>query len=95
MRTDEFDFEKTSITFFDEQGEKIECDVLMTFDLEETGKTYIILTDNTVDEDGNIRVYAYCFDPRPDHHALLPVETDREQELIQELVDGLMEKIGE
>lgn len=55
MRID--DIENTVFTVINEQGEETECDVLLTFDSEETGKSYIIYTDNTLDENGNIKVY--------------------------------------
>ena len=47
------------------EGKQLECDVLFTFDSDETGKSYIAYTDNTKDENGNIRVYASIYDPMP------------------------------
>ena len=41
-----------------DKDENIECDVLFTFDNNETGKSYIVYTDNTMDELGNTKVYA-------------------------------------
>ena len=45
-----------------ENGNEIECDVLFTFDSEDTNKSYIVYTDNTKDELGNTKVYANTFD---------------------------------
>ena len=39
-----------------DDGKEIECDVLLTFDLEETNKHYVVYTDNTVDSEGNTNV---------------------------------------
>ena len=48
---------------FDEDGKEVECEVLFTFDSDETNKSYMVYTDNTVDEDGNTRVYASIYNP--------------------------------
>ena len=45
--------EKTKFTVLDENGNEVECEVLFTFDSEETNKSYIVYTDNTTDEEGN------------------------------------------
>ena len=54
---------KGKITLVNSDGKEVEFDVLFTFDAEETNKSYIVYTDNSVDEVGNIRVYA-SFSPR-------------------------------
>ena len=47
----------------EKDGKKIKCDVLFTFDSEETGKHYMAYTDNTKDANGKIQVYANCYNP--------------------------------
>ena len=39
-----------------EDGKEVTCNVLFTFDSEETGKSYIVYTDNTKDERGMLRL---------------------------------------
>ena len=56
--------EKTNFTVVDENGIEVECEVLFTFDSEETNKSYIVYTDNTTDEEGNTKVYASIFNPK-------------------------------
>lgn len=41
----------------------VECETLFTFESTETGRSYIVYTDNTTDEDGNTTVYASIYDP--------------------------------
>ena len=53
--------EKNSFTLVDQNGEEKTYDVLFTFDNEETNKSYIVYTDNTKDELGNIKVYANTY----------------------------------
>ena len=50
--------EKMTFQVINEKGEKIECEVLFTFDSDETKKSYIVYTDNTLAEDGSTKVYA-------------------------------------
>ena len=38
-----------------DEGKEIVCDILFTFDSEETKKSYIVYTDNSKDEAGNIQ----------------------------------------
>ena len=56
--------ENLSFTVINSDGFEVECEVLFTFESEETGKNYIVYTDNTVDEDGNTKVYASIYDPK-------------------------------
>ena len=53
--------EKNTFQVLDENGKEVTCEVLFTFDSEETKKSYIVYTDNTTDDDGNVRVYASIF----------------------------------
>ena len=48
MKSEEMTFKVLS-----DEGKEIECEVLFTFESEETGKNYIVYTDNSIDEDGN------------------------------------------
>ena len=59
-----------------DKGEILECDVLFTFDSDETGKSYIAYTDNTKDEQGNIKVYANIYDPNGELLRLEPITTE-------------------
>ena len=56
--------DKNTFKIINDNGEEIICDVLFTFDSEETKKSYIVYTDNSKDEQGNIQVYASIYDPK-------------------------------
>ena len=81
--------DKNKINITDINGNMIECDVLFTFDSEETKKSYIIYTDNTLDELGNIKVYANTYDPNNDNGSLGVIETDKEWSTIEQIFDSL------
>ena len=72
-----------------EEGKEVECEVLFTFDSEETKKTYIVYTDNSVDAEGNTRVYASTYNPEKDETKLLPIETDKEWKIIETVLEEI------
>ena len=84
--------EKTKFTVLDENGEEVECEVLFTFDSEETNKSYIVYTDNTTDEEGNTKVYASIFNPNDEKTELIPIETDREWKIIETILETIQEE---
>jgi uncharacterized protein YrzB (UPF0473 family) len=84
--------EKNIFTVIDDEGKEVQCEVLFTFDSDETGKHYIIYTDNTTDEEGNTKVFASTFDPENEKTALGAIETDKEWKIIETILDSLQNK---
>lgn len=74
---------------FNDKGEKLTCNALFTFESDETGKNYIVYTDNTVDESGNKRVYASTYDPSEVNPTLGPIETEAEWDVIENILKKL------
>jgi len=74
---------------FDDNGKEVECEVLFTFDSEETNKSYMVYTDNSVDDDGNTRVYASIYNPNQDEIKLEPIETDKEWKIIETILEEI------
>ena len=89
------DEKKGVFTIVNDKGEEVECEILFTFDSDETKKSYIVYTDNTTDEDGSIRVYASVFDPTGTNPDLLPIETEKEWLVIENILASVQEKIDE
>lgn len=85
--------ENNTFKVINENGEEITCDILFTFDSEETKKSYIVYTDNSKDESGNIQVYASIYDPQMKNSKLEPIETDAEWKIIETILDTLQEEI--
>ena len=73
----------------DDNGKEIECEVLFTFESEETKKNYIVYTDNTTDDDGNTRVYASVYNPNEAETKLMPIETDKEWKIIETILEEI------
>ena len=72
-----------------ENNEEIECDVLFTFDSKDTNKSYIVYTDNTKDDMGNIKVYANTYDSNKDNGCLGTIETDEEWAIIEQIFSSI------
>ncbi len=84
--------EKNTFTVMDENGKEVVCEVLFTFDSEETKKSYIVYTDNTTDDEGNIKVYASIFDPNAENTELIPIESDREWKIVETILESIQEE---
>lgn len=72
-----------------DEGKEVECEVLFTFESDETKKNYIVYTDNTIDEEGNTKVYASIYNPEEEATKLLPIETEKEWKIIETILDEL------
>ena len=84
---------KNSFSMIDENGNEIVYDVLFTFESEETHKNYIVYTDNTKDENGNVEVYASIYDPNDPHSKLEAIETEKEWKVIETILETLQEDV--
>lgn len=84
---------KNTFSMLDEAGNEIVYDVLFTFDSEETNKSYIVYTDNTKDEAGNIQVYASTYDPDDSNSKLGTIESDKEWSVIETILETLQEEV--
>ena len=78
-----------------DDGKEIECEVLFTFESDETKKNYIVYTDNTLDEQGNTKVYASIYNPDEENTNLIPIETDKEWKIIETILDELQQQAKE
>ena len=85
--------EKNSFTIINDEGKEVVCDVLFTFDSEETNKSYIAYTDNTKDENGNVQVYASIYDPKEENPELKPIESEKEWKVIETILETLQEEV--
>ena len=81
--------EKMTFKVVNDEGKEVECEVLFTFESDETKKNYIVYTDNTLDEEGNTKVYASIYNPDEDETKLLPIETDKEWKIIETILEEL------
>ena len=87
------DEKKGIFTIVNDEGKEIECEILFTFDSDETKKSYIVYTDNTLDEEGSTKVYASVYDPTGQNPALMSIETEKEWLVIENILSSVQQKI--
>lgn len=88
----------------DAQGRQIDCETLFMFESPETQKSYIVYTDNSIDEEGNTRVYASIYNPADlrisegDDLAALelqPIESEKEWKIIETILEEMQKQVEE
>ena len=84
---------KNTFSMLDENGNEVVYDVLFTFESEETNKNYIVYTDNTRDDKGNVQVYASIYHPEDPKGKLEAIETDKEWKVIETILETLQEEM--
>ena len=98
--------EELSFVTFNAEGERMECDVLFMFESLD-GRNFIVYTDNTLAETGELRVYASLYNPEElepssnEEEARLILEPITEQsdwdivnEILREMASQVSEEIG-
>lgn len=85
--------EKMTFKVTNDKGKEVECEVLFTFDSDETKKSYIVYTDNTTDASGNTKVYASIYEPNKKETTLQPIESDKEWKIIETILNEIQDEI--
>ena len=85
--------EKMTFKAVNEEGKEVECEVLFTFESDETKKNYMVYTDNTKDNEGNIKVYASIYNPEKPESELQPIETDKEWKIIETILEEIQSEV--
>lgn len=88
--------ERERIIIPDENGDEHLFEVLFTFDVEETGKSYMVLVAEGEEdkEDEEVEVHAFRFEETgegDDDLNLFPIETDEEWDVVEEMLNTFTE----
>ena len=89
-----FDVEQDKIQL-ERNGETVECDVLFTFDSEDTMKSYIGYTDNTIAENGRKNIYVSSYDPFKPELKLENIKDDKELKMIHGVLQQLDSELNQ
>ena len=84
---------KNTFTMIDQDGNEVVYDVLFTFESDETNKNYIVYTDQSKDESGNIQVYASIYEPENPSAKFAAIKTEQEWKVIETILETLQEEI--
>lgn len=93
------DHGENNITVIDEDGNEQLCEVLFTFDSEEFGKSYVLYYPIGAEDDDedDIEIHASAFTPTEDGEdgELMPIESDEEWDMIEEMLNTFLEEQDE
>lgn len=84
---------ENTFKMMNENGEEITCNVLFTFDSDETKKSYIAYTDNTYEDDGSIKAYAAVYHPEDLNKGFEPIETEKEWKVVETILETIQEEV--
>ncbi|WP_338750296.1 DUF1292 domain-containing protein [Bacillus sp. FJAT-52991] len=88
--------DEKQITIIDENGNEQLCEVLFTFDSDEFEKSYVLYFPVGAEEDDNeeIEIHASSFIPAEDGQdgELMPIESDEEWDLIEEMLNTFLDE---
>ena len=84
--------EKKKFKVLNDKGVEVECEPLFTFESEETKKQYVVYTDNSLDKDGNVRVFASIYKTNDKGGELLPIKTEKEWKVIETILESIQEQ---
>ena len=85
--------DKNTFKLITNDGTEVTCNVLFTFDSDETKKSYIVYTDNSRDQEGNIQVFASIFEPNDENTKVEPITTEKEWKVIETILETLQEEV--
>ena len=83
--------EKKYMEIIDENDNVITYEILLSFMLFDTGKHYVVYTDNTYNENNELNVYASIYNPLDDTK-LEKIETEQEWNIINNQINKLILK---
>ena len=81
----DFDIENEKIQL-EKDGKMVECDVLFTFDCEDTLKSYVGYTDHSIAANGRKNIYVSAYDPLKPTMELENVTDERELAMINDVL---------
>ncbi len=84
---------KNSFTMIDNDGNEIIYDVLFTFENDENNKDYIVYTDQSKDESGNIQVFASIYDKDDPTKPFEEIKTEKEWKVIETILETIQEEV--
>lgn len=70
-------------------GKVIECDILFTFDSEDTMKSYIGYTDHSVASNGRKNIYVSAYNPLLGKDQLEDITDEKELEMVQDVLEQI------
>lgn len=84
------------VTMFDDDGNELDCAVLLIYCCIENGKNYVFYTDDNYDEEGNLNIYASRYLGEEDGEMKLEeIEDEEEWNLLDDAFEQARRGINE
>lgn len=84
----DFDINKEKLEI-EKNGKVVKCDILFTFDCEDTMKSYVGYTDHSIAPNGRKNIYVSAYDPLKLKMELEPITDEREVEMINNVLEKI------
>ena len=84
----EFDIENEKV-LMEKDGRTVECDVLFTFDCEDTLKSYVGYTDNDIASNGRKNIYVSSYKPLGFVVTLESITDTKELDMINDVLQQI------
>ncbi len=84
--------ENYKFIFENENGKKINCEMILSFYLRDKDRNYMLFTDNTYDEDHNLKVYPYYNTSK--NEEMIPVTEPSEFDMIDKVYQSVVKKVS-
>ncbi|QTM99912.1 MULTISPECIES: DUF1292 domain-containing protein [Sediminibacillus] len=87
--------EKERIIIPDENGEEHLFEVLFTFDVDQTGNSYIAVVPAEQKDDDEVEVFAFRYEEKSqdeDDLSLFQIESEEEWEMVEEMLNTLTDE---
>lgn len=87
---------ENTLTYIDENGNEVLCEILFTFDSDEFGKSYVVFYPMSDSDEDEIEVMAASYTTENGEVGeLQEVETDEEWDLIQDVLNQFESDVEE
>lgn len=70
----------------EKHGKQVECDILFTFDSEDTGKIYVGYSDHSIASNGRKNIYVSSYDPIIGINSLEDITDERELAMVRQVL---------
>ncbi len=84
----DFDINKEKLEI-EKNGKVVKCDILFTFDCEDTMKSYVGYTDNSIASNGRKNIYVSSYNPLKPKMELEDITDERELQMISEVLEQI------
>ncbi|MBE6157307.1 MAG: DUF1292 domain-containing protein [Firmicutes bacterium] len=73
----------------EKDGKEVECDILFTFESDDTNKIYVGYTDHSIGNNGRKNIFVGAYDRLLGKESLEEIKTEEEMKMVQEVLEQI------